>query len=104
MQSGVYYIRNWVNGFVYVGQSIDIERRWSHHRTALRRGYANVGLQKDWRKYGELYFEWLIVEQAPPSALLQLEALHIEMQPKCYNHSRRQLRQMIRAGLKRSTG
>jgi len=32
MISGIYKITNKVNGKVYIGQSVDIERRWKEHR------------------------------------------------------------------------
>lgn len=53
MKSGVYLIRNTVSGREYVGSSADIDKRWSGHKSDLRRGvHANRYLQNAWNKYG----------------------------------------------------
>ena len=31
MSIGIYKIENLINGSIYIGQSIDIEKRWSTH-------------------------------------------------------------------------
>ena len=35
---GIYKIENKVNGKVYIGQSIDIEKRWKNHISYLNKG------------------------------------------------------------------
>ena len=60
---GIYKIENKVNGKVYVGQSIDIERRWYSHKTQLNGNrHGNVHLQNAWNKNGNNSFEFVIVE------------------------------------------
>lgn len=62
---GIYKIENKVNGKVYIGKSIDIERRWGEHITSLRNNsHYNWKLQNDWNKYGEDCFEFSVVFQA----------------------------------------
>ena len=55
--SGIYMIRNDVNGKVYVGQSCNILRRYLEHRTLLRKGkHYNGRLQGSWNMHGEEAF------------------------------------------------
>jgi group I intron endonuclease len=53
-KSGIYQIRNTANDRVYVGQSVNMLRRFADHRKLLRRGaHYNGRLQNAWSKYGE---------------------------------------------------
>jgi group I intron endonuclease len=62
--SGIYWIRNLVNGKVYIGSSIDIKNRWSEHRGDLQKNnHCNDYLQKSWNKYGEQSFIFEMVEK-----------------------------------------
>ena len=55
---GIYKIENKVNGKVYIGQSIDIEKRWKSHISYLNKGiHRNKHLQSAWDKYGEGNFD-----------------------------------------------
>lgn len=61
---GIYLIRNKLNNKVYVGQSINLVRRWREHKSSLRKGKHRCShLQNSWNKYGEDNFEFLIVEE-----------------------------------------
>lgn len=60
---GVYAIICKPSGKLYIGSAVDIKRRWSWHRTALRRGkHHSVLLQRAWDKYGEGQFEFRVIE------------------------------------------
>ena len=62
-QSGVYLIRNTVNGKVYVGSSVNIRARWRQHRSDLKhQKAASCHFQAAWNKYGEQAFEFSILE------------------------------------------
>ena len=51
--AGVYTITNSVTGSVYVGQSVNIRKRWEVHRSTLAAGkHRNCYLQRAWAKYG----------------------------------------------------
>ena len=50
MSCGIYKITNLINNKVYIGQSIDIERRWQEHRKLCKTG--NALIYKAFRKYG----------------------------------------------------
>jgi len=62
-QSGIYRIRNIVNGMLYIGSAINFTRRWWQHRQELRDNiHHSPRLQNAWNKYGAEAFEFEIVE------------------------------------------
>lgn len=62
MKSGVYVIRNTINGRVYVGSAVLLRRRLSAHLSELRGGYhRNQKLQHAWNKYGEGAFVFALL-------------------------------------------
>ena len=74
MAIGIYKIQNLINDKVYIGQSVDIEKRWSTHKAELKNNYHyNVHLQSAWNKYGEENFEFSIVEECDIGQLNQRE-------------------------------
>ena len=82
---GIYKIANLVNGKVYIGQSVDIYRRWAQHKKIGRnlsedkysRDYDKV-LYRAMRKYGVDSFEFSIVEKCDESALYEREQYWIK--------------------------
>lgn len=52
---GIYKITNTKNNMVYIGQSINVEKRWINHKSKAfntnSREY-NIPLYQDFRKYG----------------------------------------------------
>jgi len=64
MTAGIYLIWNETNARVYVGSSLNIEKRWNEHRYLLERGYhVNSRLQADWQEHGASEFSFEIVEE-----------------------------------------
>jgi group I intron endonuclease len=58
---GIYSIINKVNGKKYYGGSVDIQKRWNHHKNQLKKQkHPNIILQNSWNKYGENNFEFKI--------------------------------------------
>ena len=56
---GVYQIRNKKNGKLYVGSSVQVERRLDRHRSDLEKGRHHcIHLQRAWDKYGSDSFEF----------------------------------------------
>jgi group I intron endonuclease len=78
-KSGIYQIRNLVNGKRYVGSAVNIRARWASHRYYLRSGkHHSDHLQSAWNKYGEDSFEFSVVEFCAREELLAREQFHID--------------------------
>ena len=61
---GIYGIHNVVSDKWYVGQSVDIKRRWVTHRSSLCIGkHDNTHLQLSYHKYGVGTFEFAVLEE-----------------------------------------
>jgi group I intron endonuclease len=72
--SGVYLIKNTVDGKVYVGASSNIHKRWINHKSDLNLGkHHSAKLQDDWILHGESAFKFEIIE--PVDNLLHLVAV-----------------------------
>ena len=57
-KGGIYLLRNLSDGKVYIGKSINLEKRLKEHKLSLARGdHHNNYLQNAWNKYGENSFE-----------------------------------------------
>ena len=62
MTCGIYMIQNKVNNKIYIGQAVDIKKRWKEHRKELKGGYhKNKHLQNAWDKYEQKNFEFSIL-------------------------------------------
>lgn len=76
---GIYKITNKVNGKSYVGQSIDIHKRWENHRTDLKHNRSSSPiLQSAWNKYGKENFVFEILEVCDKSELNDKEMSYIK--------------------------
>jgi group I intron endonuclease len=75
MNTGIYEIKNTVNGKWYRGQTIDdFDSRWNKHLYKLNTGtHYNVHLQKAWNKYGEGAFEFSVLSRCAPDFCNELE-------------------------------
>lgn len=79
MKSGVYSIHNTLNGKFYVGSSVNVQMRFSGHRSDLRRGiHDNKKLQYAWNKYGESTFRFEYILFCEISDLLVNEQILID--------------------------
>ena len=78
MTCGIYMIENLVNGKIYIGQGLDIEKRWKDHKYGLRGNYhENKHLQNAWNKYGEDNFEFTIICECSENQLNTMEEYYI---------------------------
>lgn len=76
---GIYKIENKVNGKVYIGQSNNIEVRWTNHRSELKHNcHHNKILQRAWNKYGSENFDFIIIEECKLDELNSKEIYWIE--------------------------
>lgn len=82
MSCGVYKIENLINGKVYIGQSINIKRRWRAHRTSKKQSSL---LSKDIFKYGVKNFSFCILEECDEGDLHQRERFYVKQFNSFYN-------------------
>lgn len=62
MKSGIYTITNIINGKIYVGYAINLNRRWSQHLSEIKNGsHSNSYLSKAIKKYGIDSFKFEIL-------------------------------------------
>lgn len=81
MTSGIYEIRNIVNGKSYVGRSINLSKRLNDHLIYLRKGcHPNQHLQNSWNKYGSEQFEFNVLEHCEEFKLIKLEQSYLDKQ------------------------
>ena len=61
---GIYAIRNTKNGKMYIGESIDIEKRWKSHQEDLDNGnHHSYKLQEDYDKSKSKEFRFFVLEE-----------------------------------------
>lgn len=72
IKCGVYSITNRVNGKVYIGSSVNLDRRWRTHLRDLSSGrHHSDYLQRAWNKYGAENFEFSVLEEVTSKDLLR---------------------------------
>lgn len=80
---GIYRITNTVNGKSYIGQSIDIKRRFLDHRCISHEG--NIHLRYALKKYGKSAFKYEVIEECAVSELDERERYYIKTLNPEYN-------------------
>lgn len=81
--SGVYAIKNRITGEVYVGRSIELKRRFAHHRYLLDAGaHHNQRLQDSWSKWGEVSFDWILIHICDPECTYAFEWWALQLIPE----------------------
>jgi len=69
MSCGIYKITNIINNHAYIGESINIERRWNEHKRML----YHSSLYDAFKKYGLENFTFEIIEECDRSRLNEQE-------------------------------
>lgn len=76
---GIYQIKNGIDGKLYIGSAVNVDRRFGEHRKQLRGGrHINQKLQRAWDKYGEDVFEFSVVQFCQKDQLIQFEQFYID--------------------------
>jgi len=84
--SGIYCIRNKINGHCYIGSAVNIAARWRAHKHDLRKNkHHSQYLQRSWNKYGEECFEFSVIETCFVFALIFREQHYINLYSPTYN-------------------
>lgn len=84
--SGIYEIRNKLNGKSYIGSTVDLGARRREHWGRLRRGtHPNKYLSNAWNKYGESVFEFNIIGMCPKEKLIAIEQHMLDSLGPAYN-------------------
>lgn len=79
---GIYKVTNKTNGKCYIGQSTNIEFRWSQHRTRpFQKSSENYNCKfyRAIRKYGLENFDFEVVEECPSNQLGDREKFYIAL-------------------------
>lgn len=80
---GIYRITNLVNVKTYIGQSIDIKRRFCDHRCISHE--SNIHLKRALKKYGKDNFKYEVLEECDVSELDEREIYYISTLKPEYN-------------------
>ena len=84
--SGIYIIKNTLNGNFYVGSACNFRKRWNQHKSALLKNkHDNQHLQKAVNKYGIAAFSFEIICNCRPQDLIYFEQLCINLLKPVYN-------------------
>lgn len=84
---GIYAIENLDNDKIYIGQSVDIRKRFREHKHHLKQNnHDNIYLQRAWNKYGSAKFTFKILEVCNENELNGKEIYYIsKYRSKSYN-------------------
>ena len=86
--SGIYEIRNTLDGHRYVGSAINMQRRWIKHVSDLNNNkHHSRHLQNAWNKYGATCFKFDILEYCFLPALVSREQFYMDTLIPEYNIS-----------------
>jgi group I intron endonuclease len=75
--TGIYKIENKINGKVYIGQSIDIIRRWKEHCRPSKIQNGKLKIERAFFKYGVHNFSFEVLETCPIECLYEIELKYI---------------------------
>ena len=78
---GIYKITNKINNKVYIGQSVNITKRWNTHRrhSQIKNKDYDKYLYRAFRKYGIENFSFEVIEECPRELLNDRECYYIQL-------------------------
>lgn len=89
---GIYKITNLINGKIYIGQSVDIDKRIKDHfwKARCKKDISyNSALHSAIRKYGEQNFKYEVLEECTVDVIDERERYYIQkfksLSPNGYN-------------------
>lgn len=83
---GIYLIKNKITGDSYIGSSVNVKKRFKEHLGLLRRRkHVNRFLQNAFNKYGEQYFDFILVCNCSENLQFYLEQVYIDSCNPTYN-------------------
>lgn len=86
MSSGIYEIRNMVNGHRYIGSAVSLTHRKAQHLHMLRRGnHRNKHLQSAFNLYGEVNFIFTALYECSKEELIRCEQEELDLLKPEYN-------------------
>ncbi|HEY2538216.1 MAG TPA: GIY-YIG nuclease family protein [Stellaceae bacterium] len=72
---GIYAVTHRASGTVYIGQAVNIRRRWEVHRSMLTSGkHRNRYLQRAWTKYGAEAFDFAVLVNLTGTPKAEMQA------------------------------
>lgn len=87
-KSGIYLIKNLINNKIYVGSSVDLNRRIKTHFNSLIKGnHQNNHLQNSFNKYGIENFRIEVIENCSKNRLREREQFYLDNLKGLYNVS-----------------
>ena len=82
---GIYKITNTIDGKCYIGQSVQVQVRWSQHKHETNKGGGNNPyLYRALRKYGIDKFSFIVLEECGIEHLNELEKKYIDLYDSLY--------------------
>ena len=78
-KTGIYKIKNLINNKVYIGSSVDIDKRWKLHKDSLiQNKHHSILLQRSFNKHGKDNFIYDIIEECEKEILIEREQYWID--------------------------
>ena len=88
MNSGIYQIKNTINGKCYIGSAVNLQQRLATHLSMLRhRNHYNIYLQRAFDKDDEEAFIFEVLEDVEPENLIKREQYYFDTLNPEYNIS-----------------
>lgn len=84
--SGIYQIRNQLNGKTYIGSAVCFRKRWNAHKHHLEKGkHHSLHMQRSWDKHGVSAFSFEVLEYCEEHQLIFREQHWIDNRKPEYN-------------------